>query len=377
MIKLMIVGGFPPPGSKIFGGVVRSCNLLMRSDLSKNFNVIPFDSSQVSIPAPHLSKRLVLSLARTFRFVMFLFAKRPNVCLIFLSDGLSAIEKGVFIWLCKIVNCKIMIFPRAGGLMAQTKNNAVFCGLVKALFSGADVFLCQGRTWKEYAIQELDFNPDATHVLNNWTATRQLIEVGDNRSYKRVSSCKTILFVGWIEDFKGTFELLEVFENLVNEGLDIKLRLVGDGSAKERLQKIVYSGDLTSRVKFDGWCEEKELRDILGSADIFVLPSWSEGLPNAMIEALAAGLAVIVTKVGVIPDFLTNYRHALLIQVKDVNGLQCGIRNLVTDESLRYTLAQNGRKLAKEHFSVEREMEKLGGIVKELAFSSNSAKPDV
>ena len=42
--------------------------------------------------------------------------------------------------------------------MAQTKNNAVFCGLVKALFSGADVFLCQGRT-KEYAIQELDFNP--------------------------------------------------------------------------------------------------------------------------------------------------------------------------------------------------------------------------
>ena len=85
MIKLMIVGGFPPPGSKIFGGVVRSCNLLMRSDLSKNFNIIPFDSSQVSIPAPHLSKRLVLSLSRTFRFVMFLFIKRPNVCLIFLQ----------------------------------------------------------------------------------------------------------------------------------------------------------------------------------------------------------------------------------------------------------------------------------------------------
>ena len=122
--------------------------------------------------------------------------------------------------------------------------------------------------------------------------------------------------MGWIEDFKGTFELLEVFENLVSEGLDIKLRLVGDGSAKERLQKIVYSGDLTSRVQFDGWCEEKELLNILGSADIFVLPSWSEGLPNAMIEALAAGLAVIVTRVGTIPDFLINKRHALLIRGK-------------------------------------------------------------
>ena len=377
MIKLMIVGGFPPKGSKIFGGVVRSCNLLMESDFANKFDIIPFDSTQVSIPAPHLSKRLVLSFSKIIRFVISLIIKRPNVCLIFLSDGLSAIEKGVFIWLCKLVNCKIMIFPRAGGLMAQTRNSAVFRGVVKALFSGADVFLCQGKTWKKYAIQELGFNPDATLILNNWTATRQLIEVGDNRSFKPDSSCKTILFVGWIEDFKGTFELLEVFGNLVNEGLDIKLRLVGDGSAKDRLQKIVYSGDLTSRVQFDGWCEEKELRNILGSADIFVLPSWSEGLPNAMIEALAAGLAVIVTRVGTIPDFLTNKQHAILIRVNDVNGLQRGIRNLVTDEPLRYTLAQNGRKLAKENFSLESEMEKLSGIVKELAFSSNSARPDV
>ena len=79
------------------------------------------------------------------------------------------------------------------------------------LFSGADVFLCQGRTWKEYAIQELDFNPDATHVLNNWTATRNLLKWAII-VLKRVSSCKTILFVGWIEDFKGTFELLEVLK---------------------------------------------------------------------------------------------------------------------------------------------------------------------
>ena len=159
--------------------------------------------------------------------------------------------------------------------MAQTRNSYVFCGLVKALFSGADVFLCQGKTWKRYAIQELDFNPEATHVLNNWTATRQLIEMGDNRSFKR-DSCAKLYYLLVGSRTSGTFELLEVFGNLVSEGLDIKLRLVGDGSAKERLQKIVYSGDLTSRVQFDGWCEEKELRDILGSADIFVLPSWSE-----------------------------------------------------------------------------------------------------
>ena len=76
MIKLMIVGGFPSKGSKIFGGVVRSCNLLMESDLAKKFNIIPFDSTQASIPAPHLSKRLVLSFAKIIRFVISLFMKR-------------------------------------------------------------------------------------------------------------------------------------------------------------------------------------------------------------------------------------------------------------------------------------------------------------
>ena len=66
-----------------------------------------------------------------------------------------------------------------------------------------------------------------------------------------------------------------------------------------------------------------------------------------MIEALAAGLAVIVTRVGTIPDFLTN-KNAILIRVKDVNGLQCGIRNLVTDEPLRYTLPKMEESLQRK-----------------------------
>ena len=67
---------------------------------------------------------------------------------------------------------------------------------MKALFSGADVFLCQGKDVEEIRHTKLDFNPDATHVLNNWTATRQLIEVGDNRSFKRDSSMQNYIVCG-------------------------------------------------------------------------------------------------------------------------------------------------------------------------------------
>ena len=91
----------------------------------------------------------------------------------FFSDGLSAIEKGVFIWLCKIVNCKIMIFSsrRVDG---PNQKNAVFCGLVKVYFLGQMFFFVRVGRGRN-TLKELDFNPDATHVLNNWT-TRQLLK---------------------------------------------------------------------------------------------------------------------------------------------------------------------------------------------------------
>ena len=89
-------------------------------------------------------------------------------------------------------------------------------------------------------------------------------------------------------------------------------------------------------------------------------------MPNAMIEAMAAGLAVIVTSVGVIKDYIQNDQHALIVPPKNIDVLEKSMHRLITDEDLRANIAFEGHNLAKTLFSVELNTAKLGDIMEDL-----------
>ena len=127
-----------------------------------------------------------------------------------------------------------------------------------------------------------------------------------------------LLFVGWLEEFKGIFELLSVAKNLKDSSIDFHLSIAGRGDAEISAKRFVEDNDLEDHVRFLGWLDQKSLESELAQHDIFVLPSHEEGLPNAMVEALASGLAVIVTSVGLIPDYIIDKEHALLTIPKDI-----------------------------------------------------------
>ena len=90
-----------------------------------------------------------------------------------------------------------------------------------------------------------------------------------------------------------------------------------------------------------------------------MLPSWAEGLPNSMIEAMAAQLAVVVTAVGNIPDMVIDGRHALLVPPKDIPALTAALARVVGDAALRERLAEQGFALAAREFAVETAVTRL------------------
>jgi len=94
-----------------------------------------------------------------------------------------------------------------------------------------------------------------------------------------------------------------------------------------------------------------------------VLPSWAEGLPNAMVEAMAARLAVVATRVGAIPEVVTHRRSAMLVEPRNPESLAAALAALLDDPQLRHEIAAEGFRIAAREFEVEYAVDRLVGLI--------------
>ncbi len=364
--QVLIVGAFPPRNKTIYGGIARSCKIILKSSIVKRFEIITLDSSQISNPPPGIVIRSIMAIRRLFIFIYKIARYKPDAALIFASDGWSAIEKGFMILICRLFKCSALIFPRAGNLINQVSDSSIMLKLIKLLFSSSDVFLCQGPKWKEFAVNELKIDESKVKILNNWTATEKQLSIGRDRKFRTSNNVPTLIFVGWLEKFKGVFELLEACNNLHTDGVKFHLTFVGGGNSENSAKEFVKKHGLEDCITFFGWADSSDIDNHLAESDIFVLPSWSEGLPNAMIEAMASGLAVVVTSVGVILDYIQNEKHALIVPPRNVELLEKSLKRVIIDVDLRKSLAIEGHNIAANRFSVESNITMLGDIIEDV-----------
>lgn len=336
---------------------------LLESSFVGRYAVSTLDTTQISNPPPSFPVRLLLASKRLARFFAAVLFRRPDVVIIFLADGASAVEKGVMARFARVCGVPVMVFPRAGGLIRQYFSRRWFAALMRHTLGQSTMLLCQGFSFQRFAIHELGFSPTSAPVIPNWTASDQHLRIGARRDYRQEEKCHRILFLGWLEDFKGVFELLEAARILREAKMYFHITLAGDGTALMQARQFVELHCLTDHISFVGWVDEFAKASLLESSQIFVLPSWSEGLPNAMIEAMSAGLACVVTNVGMIPDYVEHGRDALLVEQKDVAGLVQALKTLICNQPLREDIARNGYKLASSTFSLENGAELLAAAV--------------
>jgi glycosyltransferase involved in cell wall biosynthesis len=366
-VKVLIVGGFPVgKASKIYGGQVAACLSLLNSSFIRSFDVSTLDTTQISNPPPFFLIRLILAGKRLVWFFLIMLFQKPDVLIIFLADGASAIEKGSMAQFAQLCGVPVMVFPRAGGLLKHYFSNRWFAAFIKNTLGKADTFLCQGLTFQHFAIQELGFSLASAPIIPNWTASEEYLRIGARREYSSNVARQHILFLGWLEDSKGVFELLEAALILRDAGIPFHITYGGNGSVLLRAQQFVELHKLSDYITFSGWVFGDRKLALLEAGQIFVLPSWSEGLPNAMIEAMSAGLACVVTNVGVIADYVVNGRDALIVEVKNSEFLAATLKKLILDKNLRNEIAQSGYKLAKSTFEVEIAANLLGNAVNNL-----------
>lgn len=360
-MKVLIVGGFPGPGNKIFGGIVTSCSALMHSSFSDKFDVLTIDSTQKSNPIPPLIFRLFYAGFRMFRYLVMLLIKRPKTVILFHSTGVSLLEKGVMAWIAFFLRIPVFMFPRGGALIEQVNESLITKIWVTWAFAGASKVICQGPAWQKFARDTLEFSKENCPIVYNWTATEALLDIGKQRLQVKKDPPLNILYLGWLEKEKGVFDLIEACSDISRENIN-RIYIAGGGRCANELREMVVQKGMGDFVKFFGWIDGAEVEGLLRDSDILVLPSWAEGFPNAVIEAMASGLAVVVTSVGNIPDILTHEAEVLLVPPKDTASLTLEISRLTESHDLWKSVAIRGHAYAAEHFSVERaarDLEKL------------------
>jgi len=165
---------------------------------------------------------------------------------------------------------------------------------------------------------------------------------------------------------KGHKYLIRALRELKNKALDFLTLLVGDGPLRGELEKLVRGLGLEEQVHFLGSRDREEIPKILAITDIFVLPSLWEGLPTAVIEAMAAGCPVVATAVGGTPEVVMDRETGFLINSRDPEALAQKIALLLKDSQLRQKMGEAGMRRIEEHFTLEKMVQNYEALYKNL-----------
>jgi teichuronic acid biosynthesis glycosyltransferase TuaC len=176
---------------------------------------------------------------------------------------------------------------------------------------------------------------------------------------------KVIIFVGELKKSKGIIELITAFNKLMPKYPKLHSFIVGNGPEYSNVKTEISANKLDKKVHLLGNQEHNEVSKWLSAADIFILPTHYEGLPNAVLEAMACGLPVIATNVGGIPEVVINGTTGILIDVNDVSSIIESVDCLIMNKELAKKIGAHGREVIKNKFSWERNAHEMINVYKE------------
>jgi glycosyltransferase involved in cell wall biosynthesis len=197
-----------------------------------------------------------------------------------------------------------------------------------------------------------------------------------NHPLTSVSAAPRLVCVGRLAEQKGQLLLVEAVAQLMREGVAIELVLVGDGPMRGEIEKLIVQHGLRDRVKIAGWMGSDGVRDQLLGARAMVLPSFAEGLPVVIMEALALGRPVISTYVAGIPELVRTGESGWLVPAGSVPALVAAMREAVTApvEQLEQ-MGRAGAALVAERHDAKKEAAKLAALIEASVAGAVSLSP--
>lgn len=181
---------------------------------------------------------------------------------------------------------------------------------------------------------------------------------------------RTVLFIAWLQKEKGVLDLLAAMPRVLSAVPQARFVVAGRGIAGSEtpasLRALAAQLGVDGALQLPGWVDARGKQELMRSADLYVLPSYIEALPVALLEAMAAGVPVVATRVGGIPDVVEHGVHGLLVEPGDPEALARAIIALLTDDALRERLQLTAHRHVEARYSTRAVLAELETLYREL-----------
>jgi len=345
-----------PNVTKSYGGMVTVINQIKNSKrINNSFKVDIFETYIDG----NVLKRLVYSFFQCLKFKFSRQWKKYDLFHIHMASNMSTYRK---MWLCKILrkhNKPFVIHIHGAEYEDFYKSQSIKNQKrITDFLNSAQKVIVLSNFWKE--LFENDLKVNNCLVLNNCI---------DNELYfkcfkQNIGETISFLYLGRIGQRKGIWDLVESIRMLNRNEYHLKVFVAGDGEIST-LNSVVTKYDLNDIIEVVGWADQKKKEELLSKTDVLVLPSYNEGLPMSILEAMAAGKLIISTSVGSIPEVVKNRENGYIINPGDILELKNRLEMCFDKANLR-VIQKNNIKLIQKEYSISRFEDSIIEIYDEI-----------
>ena len=307
-----------------------------------------------------LAVKLFIFVLAVYQVAIECLLRRPDVMHLHLSERGSMVRKGFFVLFARIFSIPVLLHSHSAEFDAYYYATSSWTRLlIRWILKRAHLLIALSESWARF-FREISPGSEVV-VLPNGV---QVPEIVPNRKGRAFS---TILFLGRMGARKGVPELIQAARRVLALNPGTRFVLAGDGDVENLRNEIAADAVLAPGVEVLGWVSSTKVPTLLQNADVLVLPSHAEGMPMAILEAMAWALPVVATPVGGIPELVREGVSGRIVPVSNPGLLADAITRLVNSEDLRLSLGLTARKRIRDEYSAEAMVRKLRLIYEQLA----------
>ncbi len=291
-------------------------------------------------------------------FARVVFAFRPDLVHIHASFGPSFYRMQPFLYMAKI--CGIPVVDHCHGADFDTfyvNASERKKRRIRKVYRDFDKVIVLSDEWKEKFLKVV--GAERIVVIHNYCKPKAPEEV-EKLVEKRFSE-KRVLFLGEIGKRKGGFDFADIIKKTCEKMEGVKFDICGDGSREDvdSIKADIKRNNPSAKVIFPGWVRDKVKDRHLSQAAVFMLPSYNEGMPMSILDAMAYGLPVASTNIGGIPQLVKDGESGFLAQPGDADKISDGIAALLTDIDKYRAFSLNSLLFASENYGFDVHLKKL------------------
>lgn len=287
-------------------------------------------------------------------------------------DIKSFFRDGLFVYQAKRKRLPVIVFFHGWQKDFEQVVSKKLLWFFRRSFGKADAFIVLATEFKEvlqrWGIAQpihLETTTVDESLLANFSISNKLTQVKDAHEIK-------ILFLARLEREKGVFETVDAVSSLIQKGLPVSLSIAGDGNIMDELQQYVEKRRIPKKsIRFLGYVKNSDKITAFTDHHIYCFPTYGEGLPTSVLEAMAFGIPIITRPVGGLADFFQDGRMGFLCQGKTPAEIASALEKVISDKSLLLKMGKYNHIYAKEHFMASAVAKKLTDIYQATLSATN------